>query len=112
MADAYLNLANVYSELHNYLQAITHYKKALDLNPNLERARRGLEKAAVRLDARKQELSPFGRLVDTKQAAAEDTSAAPARQQSPRSSACSLSLGSRSLISSPLWPRGATTRHG
>jgi tetratricopeptide (TPR) repeat protein len=77
MADAYLNLANVYSELHNYLQAITHYKKALDLNPQLERAKRGLEKAEARLDARRQELSPFGRLVDPKQATAGEDATVP-----------------------------------
>ena len=64
MADAHLNLANVYSELDNFPQAITHYKKALELNPELDRAARGLEKAAARLDARKKELSPFGRLVN------------------------------------------------
>ncbi len=67
MADAYLNLANVYADLKNYPQAITHYKKALELKPDLERAIRGLEKAQTRLDARKQELSPFGRLVDAEQ---------------------------------------------
>jgi tetratricopeptide (TPR) repeat protein len=81
MADAYLNLANVYSELNNFLQAITHYKKALDLKPDLERAKRGLEKAEARLDARRQELSPFGRLVDPNQHAAGDTAAVPAGRE-------------------------------
>jgi tetratricopeptide (TPR) repeat protein len=71
MADAYLNLANVYSELKNFPQAITHYKKALELKPDLERAIRGLERAEARLDERKQELSPFGRLVDPEQALVE-----------------------------------------
>lgn len=71
MADAHLNLANVYAELKNYPQAITHYKKALELQPDLDRAIRGLERAEARLDARKQELSPFGRLVDAGQASSE-----------------------------------------
>ncbi|MGE5193245.1 MAG: tetratricopeptide repeat protein [Deltaproteobacteria bacterium] len=71
MADAYLNLANVYSELKNFPQAITHYKKALELKPDLERAARGLERAEARLNERKQELTPFGRLVDPGQASAE-----------------------------------------
>ncbi len=70
MADAHLNLANVYSELDNFPQAITHYKKALELSPELDRAARGLEKAQARLDARKKELSPFGRLVNTAAATA------------------------------------------
>src|SRR5262245_14483768 len=75
MADAYLNLANVYTELQNYPQAITHYKKALDLKPEMERAIRGLERAEARLEARKQELSPFGRLVDPRKADADTASA-------------------------------------
>src|SRR5205814_2355303 len=72
MADAYLNLANVYTELNNFPQAITHYKKALEIKPEMERALRGLERAETRLDARKQELSPFGRLVTADQASTGD----------------------------------------
>jgi tetratricopeptide (TPR) repeat protein len=79
MADAYLNLANVFTELKNYPQAITHYKKALDIKPQLERAIRGLERAEARLNERKQELSPFGRLVNADQAPADDE--APAARQ-------------------------------
>src|SRR6516162_7753907 len=75
MEDAHLNLANVYCELNNFPQAITHYKKALELNPRLERASRGLERAEARLEARKKEISPFGRLVNTD--AATDATAAP-----------------------------------
>jgi tetratricopeptide (TPR) repeat protein len=65
MADGHLNLANVYTEINNFPQAITHYKKALELNPGLERAARGLERAQERLEARKKEITPFGRLVNT-----------------------------------------------
>jgi tetratricopeptide (TPR) repeat protein len=64
MADGHLNLANVYTEINNFPQAITHYKKALELQPGLERAARGLERAVERLEARKKEISPFGRLVN------------------------------------------------
>jgi tetratricopeptide (TPR) repeat protein len=70
MADAHVNLANVYTEINNFPQAITHYKKALELDPGLERAARGLERAQERLDARKKEITPFGRLVNTDAAAA------------------------------------------
>src|SRR5579863_751907 len=61
MADAYLNLANVYTAMKNFVQAASNYKKALDLNPDLERARRGYERAEAELNASKNARSPFGR---------------------------------------------------
>jgi tetratricopeptide (TPR) repeat protein len=63
MADAYLNLGNVYTAMKNFVQAASNYKKALDLNPDLERARRGFERAEAELNASKSARSPFGRLV-------------------------------------------------
>jgi tetratricopeptide (TPR) repeat protein len=77
MADGHLNLANVYSEINNFPQAITHYKKALELQPGLDRATRGLERAQERLEARKREISPFGRLVNTDAAAGAGSPASP-----------------------------------
>jgi len=41
MADAYLNLGNVYNAMKNFAQAASHFKKALELKPGLERACRG-----------------------------------------------------------------------
>jgi tetratricopeptide (TPR) repeat protein len=81
MADAYLNLANVYSELKNFPQAITHYKKALELKPDLERAVRGLARAESQLDARKQELSPFGRLVDAERLPTDQEAPSPTARE-------------------------------
>ena len=75
MADAYYNLGNVFCELKNHAQAVTHYKRALQLDPNLERARAKLEKAEAALNASKQSISPFGRLVAAEEPAS--TAAAP-----------------------------------
>lgn len=69
MAEAYQNLANVYLEMGNTQQAVLNYKRALDIRPDFERARRGLEEAQRVAFEAKQSRSPFGRLVDTEQAA-------------------------------------------
>jgi hypothetical protein len=53
----------------------------MDLKPDLERAKRGLEKAEARLDARRQDLSPFGRLVDPNRAPADDSAGAAAGRE-------------------------------
>ena len=45
MAAAHQNLANVYVDMGNFQHAIIHYMKALEINPEFERARRGLEEA-------------------------------------------------------------------
>ena len=75
MADAYLNLGNVFTKLANFAQAVTHYRRALQLDPNLERAQRGLQKAEAALNAKKQELSPFGRLAAAEEPAPSETAA-------------------------------------
>lgn len=64
MAEAHQNLANVFVEMGNHQQAITHYRKALEIRPEFERAARGLEQAQQAVEAAKQSVSPFGRLVE------------------------------------------------
>jgi tetratricopeptide (TPR) repeat protein len=83
MPEAYQNLANVYLEMGNVQQAIANYRRALELKPDFERARRGLEKAQNSVAAAKQSASPFGRLVriDENKVAQED---APTRALSPQ----------------------------
>jgi tetratricopeptide (TPR) repeat protein len=67
MAEAYQNLANVYLEMSNTQQAIVNYRRALELKPDFDRARRGLEKAQNAVNQAKQSASPFGRLVRVEQ---------------------------------------------
>jgi tetratricopeptide (TPR) repeat protein len=64
MADAYLNLGNVYLEMNNLVQAAAQFKKALEIDPAMERAQRGLEKTQTRREEAKKSSGPFGRLVD------------------------------------------------
>lgn len=66
--EAYQNLANCLAEMGNSSQAITNYRRALELRPDFEAARIGLQKATSQADAAKRAISPFGRLVDPKQA--------------------------------------------
>ena len=42
MADAHFNIANIYFEAGQYRLAIAHYRHALELRPNWEKAHRGL----------------------------------------------------------------------
>jgi Tfp pilus assembly protein PilF len=49
MADAHYNLANLLLDLTRYSQAIVHYKHALEVHPNFEKARLGLEQAEAAL---------------------------------------------------------------
>jgi tetratricopeptide (TPR) repeat protein len=64
MAEAHLNLANVFVEMGNFQQAIIHYQSALDINPDSKRAQLGLEEAEKSINQAKHAISPFGRLVD------------------------------------------------
>jgi len=64
MIDAYMNLAIVYRETGNYGQAKTQYRQVLTINPEFERAKRGLEKVEQIEVEKKNEFSPFGRLVE------------------------------------------------
>ena len=81
MADAYLNLGNVYSQMNNFGQAVAHFKKALDIEPGMDRAVRGLEKAEAGLAAAKPAPNPFGRLVNPDETpAATAAPLAPARE--------------------------------
>jgi hypothetical protein len=54
----------------NVQQAIANYRRALELKPDFERARRGLEKAQNTAAVAKQSASPFGRLVRAEDAKA------------------------------------------
>ena len=48
-------------------QAITNYRRALELRPDFESARVGLERVTSQATAAKKAISPFGRLVDVQQ---------------------------------------------
>ncbi|MCA9096531.1 MAG: hypothetical protein KDA68_23790, partial [Planctomycetaceae bacterium] len=51
--------------MKNIQQAIIQFKKALEVNPEFEKARRGLEAAEQAKAEAKRAVSPFGRLVET-----------------------------------------------
>lgn len=76
MVEAYQNLANVYFEMENYQQAIANYKKALELCPEFDRARAGLEAAELAIQKSRGAISPFGRLVGEQPAEAAANRAA------------------------------------
>lgn len=71
MAEAHLNLANVYVDMGNYQQAIICYKAVLELDPDSQRAQDGLAHAEHASGQAKQSISPFGRLVDTEKVRAK-----------------------------------------
>ena len=62
---AHLNLGNAYLDVKNFAMATTHYRTALTINPDLESAQRGLNNTKEQENKKKQQNSPFGRLVDT-----------------------------------------------
>ncbi len=45
MADAHYNVGNIFYEKEQYAMAIAHYKSALEIRPNWEKARTALESA-------------------------------------------------------------------
>jgi tetratricopeptide (TPR) repeat protein len=57
MYDAHYNLANLLMELRRYSQAVHHYKLALEIKPDLEKARAGLEAAQKALEGETRILS-------------------------------------------------------
>jgi tetratricopeptide (TPR) repeat protein len=58
MVDAHYNLGNLYLELGNFPQAATHYKHALSLRPNWDKAMAGLLQAEGAQDATQQAAEP------------------------------------------------------
>lgn len=66
MVEAYQNLGNLYVETANLQLAIMNYKKALEIKPGFEKARSGLKKAEAAANSAKDQINPFGRLVDLK----------------------------------------------
>lgn len=64
MVEAMQNLANLYIEMGNIQQAQTQFIKALEIRPDFERARRGLEKSRAIAEEKKKAVNPFGRLVN------------------------------------------------
>lgn len=64
MVEAIQNLANLYVEMGNIQQAQAHFHKALEIKPDFERARRGLEKSRAIAEEKKKAVNPFGRLVN------------------------------------------------
>lgn len=65
MAEAHQNLANALVEMGSHQQAISHYEKALEIQPSFKRAERGLESVREAMEAKKESMNPFGRLVNT-----------------------------------------------
>ena len=51
MPDAHLNLANAYLDKGQYGQAVVHYRMALDIRPNWEKAENGLAQAEAGQEA-------------------------------------------------------------
>ena len=51
MADAHYNLANIYLEREEFSMALVHYRAAVELRPNWEKARRGVEQTQEALAA-------------------------------------------------------------
>jgi tetratricopeptide (TPR) repeat protein len=49
MGDAHYNLANLLLEMSRFSQAIVHYKAALEVHPNFEKAKLGLQQAQAAL---------------------------------------------------------------
>ncbi|MAG94228.1 MAG: hypothetical protein CMJ48_10810 [Planctomycetaceae bacterium] len=64
MAEAHQNLGNVHLEMGALQQAAVCYRKALELRPDFEKAKTGLKRVEDAIEAAKQNVSPFGRLVD------------------------------------------------
>jgi tetratricopeptide (TPR) repeat protein len=62
MVEAYQNLGNVYVDMGNMQMAITNFKKALEIRPDFEKARAGLEKAEQQQEIAKGRNTQFGRL--------------------------------------------------
>jgi tetratricopeptide (TPR) repeat protein len=73
-AEAFQNLGNVYLEMTNYPLAIQNFKKALEVKPGFAKAIAGLQKAEGLSQQMKNQISPFGRLVDQKAALQQNTS--------------------------------------
>jgi tetratricopeptide (TPR) repeat protein len=65
MIDAHQNLANIFLGMGNYRQAKTEFHNALKMDPNFERAKTGLKKCEQTEAKAKQELNPFGKLVES-----------------------------------------------
>jgi tetratricopeptide (TPR) repeat protein len=64
--DAHVNLGNIYMDQVNHRKAKQHYEQALTVNPDFDRAKRGLALAQQMLDGGNAEMAnPFGRLVNT-----------------------------------------------
>ena len=72
MAEAHLNLANLYIEQKNFKKSIEHYEKALEVRPGFGSAQRGLKRVQELKRQSQNEISPFGRLVDTESLADKD----------------------------------------
>ncbi len=64
MIHAHMNLGKIYREMGNFRQAKTHYRQILTTKPEFERAKAGLEKVEQAESEKKNEFSPFGRLVE------------------------------------------------
>ena len=65
LVEGFQNLANLYVDTGNFPMAIINFKKALELQPDFEKARVGLKRAEAAANASKQDVNPFGRLVNT-----------------------------------------------
>lgn len=70
MVEAQYNLGNTLLEMGNHSQAAMAFRKALEIDPDFKKAEVGLERAQSKTDEAKKSISPFGRLVDMEQVAA------------------------------------------
>jgi tetratricopeptide (TPR) repeat protein len=77
LEQGHLNLANAYLDINNAIMATNYYRSALLINPELEAAKRGLQRAQeLNVKNQEQQNNPFGRLVNVDQLAHQKSASA------------------------------------
>src|SRR5262249_4626947 len=77
MADAHYNLANILLEKQQLNMAYAHYRQALELRPNWDKAASGLAQAEAALSAQEQQTQPHPPATTPAQSGAEAPAGSP-----------------------------------
>ncbi|MFK7779282.1 MAG: tetratricopeptide repeat protein [Gimesia sp.] len=64
MIDAHFNLGNVYLEMKNFTQAQLSFSRSLEISPQFKKASNALKILEIETTKEKQNINPFGRLVN------------------------------------------------